>query len=49
MKKNKKKKKVKTLDSTCKTNIFFGTLPLSSWAMLATWLRLGVAQELQVN
>ena len=49
MKKNKKKKKVKTLDPIGKTIIFFGTMTLSSWAMLATWLRLGVAQELQVN
>jgi hypothetical protein len=32
-----------------KTNLFFGTLPNSPWAMLATWLHLRAPQKLQKN
>jgi hypothetical protein len=30
-----------------KTNFFFGPLPFSPWAILATWLHLGAPQKLQ--
>jgi hypothetical protein len=30
-----------------KTNFFFGTLPFSPWAVLATWLHLKIPQKLQ--
>jgi hypothetical protein len=29
------------------TNLFFGTLPFSPWAVLATWLHLETPQKLQ--
>jgi hypothetical protein len=32
-----------------KTNLFLGALPLSPWAVLATWLHLGAPQKLQKN
>jgi hypothetical protein len=41
------KKYSKIQDSTDKTNLFFGTLPYSPWAMLATWMHLGAPKQLQ--
>jgi hypothetical protein len=32
-----------------KTNLFFGTLPSSPWAMLATWLHVRALEKLQKN
>jgi hypothetical protein len=41
------KQKVKIQDSMSKTNFFFGTMSLSLWAILATWLNIGVPQKIQ--
>jgi hypothetical protein len=49
MRKKRIKKKVKIQDFMGKTNLFFGTLPSSPWAMLATWLHLRARQKLQKN
>ena len=38
---------IKMQDFMDKTNFFGGTLPFSSWAILATWLHLEVPQKLQ--
>jgi hypothetical protein len=32
-----------------KTNLFLGTLPYSSWAMLSMWLHLCAPQKIQEN
>jgi hypothetical protein len=42
-------KKVKIQDSTNKTSLFFGTLSLGLWAILATWLHLGTLQKLNLQ
>jgi hypothetical protein len=44
--KKKKVKKVENQDSMGKTNFFFNTLPLSPWAVLATWLHVGAPQKI---
>jgi hypothetical protein len=49
MRKKKNSEKVKIQDFMDKTNLFFGTLPTSPWAMLATWLHLRAPQKLQKN
>jgi hypothetical protein len=41
MNKKKSEKKVKNQDFMGKTNYFFRTLPLSPWAVSATWLHVG--------
>jgi hypothetical protein len=41
------KKKWKIQDSMDKTNLSFGTLPFSPWAILATWLHLEALQKTQ--
>jgi hypothetical protein len=45
--KTMRKKKVKNQDSMGKTNFFLSTLPFSPWAVLATWLHVGVPQKIQ--
>jgi hypothetical protein len=47
MSKKKSKKKVKNQDSMDETNFFFGTLPFSPWAVLATWLHVGALHKIQ--
>jgi hypothetical protein len=47
-KKYKKPKEVKIQDSTSIMD-FFGTLPCSTWAMLAAWLHIGSFQKIQKN
>jgi hypothetical protein len=42
----KKVKKVKNQDFVGKTNFFFSTMPFSPWAVLATWLHVGVPQKI---
>jgi hypothetical protein len=42
-----KKEEVKNLDFMGKTNFFLCTLPFSPWAVLATWLHVGVPQKIQ--
>jgi hypothetical protein len=46
MRKKKNSEKVKIQGFMDKTNLFFGTLPSSPWAMLATWLHLRAPQKL---
>jgi hypothetical protein len=46
IKKIKKCKKVKIQDSMGKSNFFLRTLPFSPWAILATWLHIGVPQKI---
>jgi hypothetical protein len=41
MSKKKSEKKVKNQDFMGKTNYFLRTLPLSPWAVSATWLHVG--------
>jgi hypothetical protein len=40
---------MKNQDSMGKTNFFLSTLPLSAWAILATWLHLEDPQKIQEN
>jgi hypothetical protein len=40
-------KKIKIQDFMNKTIFFLGTLPFSSWVVLATWLHLETPQKLQ--
>ena len=47
--KKKWKKKVKIQDFMGKTSFFLNTLPFSPWAILATWLPVGVPQKIQEN
>jgi hypothetical protein len=42
----KKKKEVKNQDSMCKTNFFHSTLSFSPWAILSTWLHVGIPQKI---
>jgi hypothetical protein len=42
MNKKKSEKKGKNQDFMVKTNYFLSTLPFSPWAVLATWLNVGV-------
>jgi hypothetical protein len=44
-KKEVKKEEDKNQDSMGKTNFFFSTVPFSPWAVLATWLHVGVPLE----
>jgi hypothetical protein len=39
--KKKSEKKVKNQDFMGKTNYFLGTVPISPWAVSATWLHVG--------
>jgi hypothetical protein len=45
----KNRKKVKNQDSMGETNFFLSTMPLSPWAVLATWLHVGTPQKIQKN
>jgi hypothetical protein len=45
----KKWKKMKNQDSNGKRNFFHSTMPFSPWAVLATWLHVGVPQKIQEN
>jgi hypothetical protein len=38
---------MKIQDPIGKTIFFFGTMPFSPWAVLATWLHIGAPQKLQ--
>jgi hypothetical protein len=49
MRKKKNSEKVKIQGFMDKTNLFFGTLPSSPWAMLATSLHLRAPQKLLKN
>jgi hypothetical protein len=42
-------KKVKIQDFMGKTINFFGTVPFSPWAVLATWMHLGAPQNYMKN
>jgi hypothetical protein len=41
------KEKIENLRFYNKTNIFFGVLPFSRWAILATWLHLEIPHKIK--
>jgi hypothetical protein len=45
-KKEKEKNKIKSKIQQIKQTYFLATLPCSPWAMLTTWLHLGVHQKI---
>jgi hypothetical protein len=47
MQNHEPKKRVKYKDSMGKTNFFLSTLSFCPWAISATWLHVGVPQNIQ--